>query len=264
MKPFFFRPRRWLAVLALFAMCAVTWRSDAATADARKKIVMLIAEPEYETEKSLPGFARQSLERDYRVVVVSAPIAEGKTTFDRIEELETADVLLVSVRRCPPPQAQLDAVRRYVKSGRPVVGIRTASHAFSLRGTTRPAEGCAVWPEWDAEVFGGNYTNHHGAGKLSTVVAADGVKTHPILRGVALPFTSPSSLYKVSPLKAGAQPLLAASIPDQAPEPVAWTFQRADGGRSFYTSLGSTGDFQNESFVRLLRNGIDWAVSGAK
>ena len=55
-------------------------------------------------------------------------------------------------------------------------------------------------------------------------------------------------------------PLLTASIPKQPAEPVAWTFTRADGGRTFYTSLGSPSDFKNDSFTRLLRNGIAWAA----
>jgi type 1 glutamine amidotransferase len=229
--------------------------------DARKKLVMLIAEPEYDTAKTLPPFARQALEKDFRVVVVSAPIEQGQTRFDHMAELETADVLLVSVRRCTPPREQLDAIRRYVRSGRPVVGIRTASHAFVLR-REKPAEGNADWPEWDAEVFGGNYTNHHGAGPVSTIVAVQ--PKHRMLEGVALPFASSSSLYKVSPLRPGTNVLLTASIPNQPPEPVAWTFRHVGGGRAFYTSLGSPADFQNASFVRLLRNAIAWAASGAE
>ena len=36
-------------------------------------------------------------------------------------------------------------------SGKPVVGIRTANHAFSLRGKKAPAEH-AVWEDFDAEI----------------------------------------------------------------------------------------------------------------
>jgi type 1 glutamine amidotransferase len=48
---------------------------------------------------------------------------------------------------------------------------------------------------------------------------------------------------------------------EEAEEPVAWTNVR-DGCRVFYTSLGHPGDFQNESFNRLLQNAVKWAVEG--
>jgi type 1 glutamine amidotransferase len=50
------------------------------------------------------------------------------------------------------------------------------------------------------------------------------------------------------------------AIPNQAPEPLAWTYNRPGGGKTFYTSLGSPTDFKNPSFVKLLRNGIVWAA----
>jgi type 1 glutamine amidotransferase len=125
-----------------------------------------------------------------------------------------------------------------------------------MKGT--PPAGDAEWPEWDAEVIGGNYHNHYRAGGTTTVTA---VKTdNPILQGVILPFTSASTLYKNAPLQPRAEALLVGTIPDQASEPLAWTFARSDGGRTFYTSLGSPADFQNASFKRLLRNGICWAA----
>jgi type 1 glutamine amidotransferase len=145
-----------------------------------------------------------------------------------------------------------------------VVGIRTASHAFVLgKGQTLPA-GHADWPTWDADVIGGNYANHHAKGPITQVTLAAGAPaTHPILQGVPLPFTTSSTLYRNTPLRANTTPLLAGTIPGQPTEPLAWTFVRADGGRTFYTSLGGPEDFKNPAFVRLLRNGLKWAA-GAK
>jgi type 1 glutamine amidotransferase len=83
---------------------------------------------------------------------------------------------------------------------------------------------------------------------------------HPILAGVSLPFSSESTLYRNTPLRPGAVALITGTIPNQPAEPLAWTFTRADGGKTFYTSLGSPSDFQNPSFIRLLRNGLLWAA----
>ncbi len=68
-------------------------------------------------------------------------------------------------------------------------------------------------------------------------------------------------LYRVNPLVKGAQPLLIGTIPEKKPEPVAWTFIRADGGKSFYTSLGHPNDFKEPAFRKLLANALHWAAS---
>jgi type 1 glutamine amidotransferase len=250
----YLRSRFWIMIAAaLFAA------GTASAADGRKKLVMLIAEHEYETATSLPAFATRHLAKDFRVVTVTGSLAPGENSFDGVKEIADADVLLVSVRRRTPPTAQLEVIRRHIAAGKPVVGIRTASHAFSLvRGQKLAAEN-AEWTQFDAEVIGGNYTGHHGKGASIRVTPSGGVtEKHPILKGVTLPFESEYSLYKNTPLRPGAQALLTGAIPDKDPEPVAWVFTRADGGRTFYTSLGGPSDFKNPSFVTLLRNGLLW------
>ena len=64
------------------------------------------------------------------------------------------------------------------------------------------------------------------------------------------------TLYQVSPLADTARPLLVGTIPDQSPEPIAWTNVNKNGGRVFYTSLGHLDDFQQEPFNRLLVNAL--------
>ena len=230
-----------------------------AAPDPLPKLVLMLAEKAYGTMETLPVFAAQHLEQDFRVVIVRGQIArEGPTNFEGIGEIADTDLLLLSVTRRTPPKEQLDLIRRHVARGKPVVGVRTASHAFSFRAPKRAAAGYDDWPEWDAEVFGGNYHSHFKAGTVATVTATG--SNHPILRGVKTPFEFQSMLYEVRPLRAGAEPLLLGTVTGHPSEPVAWTFVRADGGRSFYTSLGVPTDFQNPSFVRLLRNGVLWAA----
>ena len=52
--------------------------------------------------------------------------------------------------------------------------------------------------------------------------------------------------------------LLEGVVEGHAPEPVAWTFRRADGGKSFYTSLGHVNDFHGPILPPLLLNAIEW------
>jgi nicotinamidase-related amidase/type 1 glutamine amidotransferase len=228
--------------------------------DTRPRVVFLIAEDEYRTETTLPPFAATHLGRDFAVRFVFDAEA-NKNLLTGVGAIDEADVLVVSARRRTFPVDQLEAVRRHVAAGKAVVGIRTASHAFALRGDPPLPEGLAAWPEFDAEVLGGHYTNHHKAGPTVTLsIAAEGAG-HPVLTGVDVAsLVGRGSLYKVSPLAASARPLLIGAISGETPEPVAWTNLTARGGRVVYTSLGHLEDFAQPAFVRLLRNAIAWAA----
>jgi nicotinamidase-related amidase/type 1 glutamine amidotransferase len=229
------------------------------TGDApRPHAVFLIGEDEYQTEQSLPEFAKTQLEpRGVRVTLVKAD-AKNKNLFPGIEVLADADLLLLSVRRRTPSPEQLKVVRDYLESGRPLVGIRTASHAFALKGKD---EG---WPLFDSEVLGGDYQGHYDnepkKGPPTVCHPQDGVAKHPILRGVPESFESVYTLYRNKQLAKGTTPLIWGTFGEsRAREHVAWT-NTYKGARIFYTSLGGVEDFKNESFARLLTNGVFWAM----
>ncbi len=231
--------------------------------DTRPHVVLVIGEDEYETNKTLPAFAARHLGKDFRVSTVFARDTSPHD-FPGMEVLDEADLMLVSVRRRGLKPEQMAAVHRFVQAGKAVVGIRTASHAFSpakdvVRG------GAADWPKFDHDVLGGNYHGHYagkGAAKTQTFVrVAEAAKQNPLVAGLpAGEWAVPSWLYKTSPLAPGATVLLTGRVNNQPPEPVAWTFTRRDGGRTFYTSLGHPDDFAMPEFQRLLRNGIYWAA----
>jgi nicotinamidase-related amidase/type 1 glutamine amidotransferase len=228
--------------------------------DRRPHLVIITAEDEYQTERTLPEFALKQLGQHFRVTFVFAD-PKNRHTLPGIEVLNEADLALVSVRRRALPKEQMAMVRRFVASGKPLAAIRTASHAFALRQGDKLPEGCAVWSEFDREVLGCHYKGHHGNALKVFVRITPGAEKSPILSGVpAEEFPSPSSLYKSLPLSEGAVSLLTGRAGDVPPEPVAWTYRRKDGGRVFCTSLGGPGDFQEEAFVRLLRNGLFWAA----
>ncbi|MEE2948236.1 MAG: ThuA domain-containing protein, partial [Verrucomicrobiota bacterium] len=161
--------------------------------------------------------------------------------------LGEADLVIVYARRMQLPAGQLAQVKRHIESGKPVIGLRTASHAFQN------------WLEFDKLVLGGNYQGHHKnnlSGNASVVPAAKG---HPILDGVAGEFKMGGSLYKNSPLAKAAEPLVTGEVSGHPAEPVAWTHGYR-GGRTFYTSLGHSDDFDNPNFIRLVINAIAWGL----
>jgi type 1 glutamine amidotransferase len=244
-------------ILATF-LCAVPSVSSLRAEGKPPHVVFLISEPEYRTDETLPVFAKRHLEpRGVRTTVVLGDANDGNR-FPGLEDLQAADLILLSVRRRALPVEQLQWVRDHLEAGKPLVGIRTANHAFHTRGKRPP--GHAEWQEFDAEVLGGNYHGHHGSGPLVRITAPEGALDHPVLRRVSLEdFVSHGSLYEVSPLAERTTTLLMGTIPDQAPEPVAWT-SRYRGGRIFYTSLGHVEDFGSASFNRLLVNAVFWAL----
>lgn len=228
--------------------------------DTRPRIVFLIADDEYQTERTLPEFAAHHLLKDYRVTYLFNS-DEDPNAIAGLDTLDDADVVVVSARRKTLPKAQLAKLRAYVAAGKPVVGIRTASHAFAQRPNETLADGRDAWPTFDGDVLGGSYAGHHDPTSPVAIAVEPGKESHPILQGVdATKLNGRGTLYKVLPLAPSATPLLSGSIPDQPVQPIAWTNLSFAGGRVFYTSLGHPDDFAQEGFQRLLRNAIDWAA----
>ncbi|NUQ64792.1 MAG: ThuA domain-containing protein, partial [Pirellulales bacterium] len=232
--------------------------------DRRPHVALVMSEPEYQTETTLTAFANRVLRRDFRLSFLYADPADPDR-LTGVEALDDADAALISVRRRALPKEQLDAFRRLVASGKAVVGIRTASHAFAIRQGPPPA-GRDLWPEFDRDVLGGNYHGHHGnkdaSGYTTYVQVQPDRAAHPILKGMpAAEFRVYSSLYTTSPLAAKATPLMLGRAEAGSPqEPVAWTNTNTGGGRVFYTSLGGPQDFELPPFQRLLTNAVYWAA----
>jgi len=251
-----------LVFLALFATAALADRPKT-----NSHIVFMIGEDEYKTWETLPEFVKTDLEpRGLRVTIVHADPQDKNNFPGLVAALGDADLLFISLRRRTPLKEQLDAVRAHLNAGKPLIGIRTACHAFAPqpkdKETVAANPKLAAWAEFDPEVLGGHYTGHYGASPKTSISVVPGAGAHPILSGVDVSkLQGNGSLYKVSPLSETASPLLTGAIPGADSEPVAWT--RSYGpkkARIFFTSLGHPDDFSNPEFRRLLSNGIQWAL----
>ncbi len=229
--------------------------------DKRPRVAFLVSDDHYHADKTLPEFAQMLRDR-YRCDCAVLH-GEGEADIRHTAELETADCLVVYVRRLALPTKQLDRIREYVASGRPVVALRTASHAFAAKakypeGYQSPP-GCDEWPEFDAEVLGGNY-NGHGPNQIGTDVSIVPEHTgHPVLAGLS-PQTwhSTGSLYYTSPVKEDALVLMRGSAGDRT-EPLTWV-RTHRGGRVVYSGLGHPEDFKQPEFRKLLVNMIFWSM----
>ena len=230
--------------------------------DARPLVVFLSAESEYQAAETLPAFAHElEMQHGLRCEILQGSTEKKGAERHEIagmEILDEADLVVVFARRRAFPADQMQHLKAYLDRGGPLIGLRTASHAFDARGAG-PADH-TEWPTFDPDVLGGNYHNHHGSGPKCSVTLAEGAEDHPILAGVRLPLLSDGSLYRVRPLAETATPLLLGTIPDREPEPVAWT-NRYQQCRVFYTSLGHPHDFADPEFRKLLVNAVRWALN---
>ena len=226
-------------------------------ADRPPRVVFLVGDDEYKTGETVPAWARAELEpRGVRCTFAIDP-AEGAADFPELAELEKADALFVSLRRRGLPAEQLAAIRKFVEAGKPVLGIRTASHAFAPK---KAEPGRASWPEFDREVFGGRYDGHYGKGP-ATLARREEI-SHPILVGYPKGDLHVSShLYKCRDLAPTTTVLVNGRLETdpRAREPLAWV-NNPGKRRAFYTSLGSPEDFARPAFRRLLFNAVLWAV----
>ncbi len=208
------------------------------------KVALVSGSFEYKSDDSLIAFQKH-LEANYAVECVRIfAKAEKETALVGLESLEKCDVVVFFTRRLQIEGDSLELVKKYVKSGKPIVGIRTASHGFQK------------WLEMDKDVLGGDYKGHFGAG-VAEVKLIEKVKDHAILKDVK-PFKTNGSLYK-NPNVAGDVTVVLQGYMGKETEPVAWTREK-DKQRVFYTSLGHPDDFMDENFIRLLVNGLAWAT----
>ncbi len=222
--------------------------------DRRPRIAFLIGEVEYDAKHTLPAFAQEELAQRFGLDCFFIQ-TDSKTNITGLEKLRDADAAVFYFHRREFPPGQMALIQSYLASGKPVVGIRTASHGFQN------------WLGFDPEILGGHYQGHHNnavnnpAEPRTLVRVLPEAARHPIVNGLTTnEFEVPSWLYKVSPLVATATPLLMGRVGDRQPqEPVAW-INTNQNRRVFYTSLGHPADFKLREFRLLLRNGILWAA----
>jgi type 1 glutamine amidotransferase len=198
---------------------------------------------EYEPEKSLTALKKE-LEEKYQVECTASLGGDGKK-LENLDALKSADVLVLFARRMNLKEDQMAIIRNHWTQGKPIVGIRTASHAFQKADNE----------VFDKKVLGGNYggdSSNGGFKPIPSEKAAD----HPILKGVG-EFKAHKYSYGQGQMAEGVTVL---QVVDRKKDfPVTWV-NTYNGGRVFYTSMGAPEDFTQENFRHLLANAIFWTA----
>ena len=157
-----------------------------ASVSAANIVIMAVEEPDnYDAVNSMRAFAERELRPlGHRVTLVEGDKPVKHHFAGLVEALRDADLLILFSRRRFLPEEQMAAVRAHLNAGRPLLGIRTANHAFIPRPKDVVDPGLTIWPEFTREVLGGENTGYETKGLPYTVAAAPGAAGSPLLAGV--------------------------------------------------------------------------------
>lgn len=271
-----------------------------------KTVVLIAGDEEYRSEETLPQLGKilsQHHGFDCRVVF---PIHPETGIIDPnygenipgLEALADADLMIIATRFRALPDEQMQHIDNYLKRGGPVLGLRTATHAFNFPkdskwahyGNSYNGEREAWKDGFGRLVLGEKWISHHGQHKVQSTrgVIVAGQEQHPILRGVES-IWGPTDVYGVRlPLPGDSQPLVLGQVvnregpgekgdilygmrdTDHEPDPskndpmmpITWTksYQVPGGerGQAVTTTMGSSTDFLNAGVRRMLVNAVYW------
>ena len=252
-----------------------------------KHIVFMSGDHEYRSEETLPALARVLAKNQgfkctvlFNVDATSGEIVPGNSNSPGIEALDTADLAVVFLRFQDFPAEQMKHFVAYLDRGGPVIGLRTATHAFKIPATSEfkkyswDYKGDDYLTGFGHQVLGQSWVGHYGRNhqQSTRINIVPALSAHPILRGVKDVWVQAGG-YVGKPtdgeILTMAQPLNGMT-PDspadasKAPMPSEWTrtYKSASGktGRVFTSLYGASEDILNEGYRRLLVNGCLWAA----
>ena len=288
---------QFLAVLILLTkLCTVSAAEPGLVIEGKEgigkgqHIVFVTGEEYYRSEEGMSMFAKiLSQHHGYKCTVLFAidPVngfinANKSNNIPGLEALKSADLMVVFARFRELPDADMKHIVDYVNAGKPVLGIRNATHAFRYS-----ANSTSPYKNWDfqskawsggfgQQILGDTWIAHYGKfqkeATLATVISSQ--RNNPVLRGVAdtiFCHTDVNSVERLTPkdlvlmqgqVLSGLNPM-DPPVTDKRKDvrmPFAWfkTYTAPSGkeGRSFSTTAGASLDWQSEDLRRLMVNAI--------
>lgn len=241
-------------------------------------IVLVSGDEEYRSEESMPMLGKILSQRHgFHCTVVFSMSPDGSYIDPNhsdglrgLASLDDADLMIIGTRFRHPSDEEAKHITQFVNDGKPVIGIRTATHAFNGSGQFG---GKIPFGQWGRQILGEEWVSHHGdhksQGARGVVVAENA--NHPILNSVANVF-APSDVYGVVHLTDDDTILLRGAVTESLDpkskniagdkndpmQPFAWlhTYEAPNGtqGQAFATTAGASVDFVNEDLRRLIVN----------
>jgi Trehalose utilisation len=263
-----------------------------------RHVVLLAGDEEYRSEEALPMLAKILSQRHgFKTTVLFSVAPDGtidpKSTrsLSNPEAIDTADAIVMSLRFRAWPDEDMARFDRYLRAGKPIVALRTSTHAFNGLAKGGP------WESWNynsqggfgKRVLGETWVTHWGRHKVEATrgVFEPAQRAHPLLRGITGIFGD-TDVYEAYP-PADATVLVRGLVlqgisPDSPPAtyskpratdkqaqgvndppmPVVWTrMHKNDAGttnRIVTSTMGSATDLENEGMRRLVVNAVYWGL----
>lgn len=261
-----------------------------------KHIVLISGDQEYRSEEAIPQLAKiLSTRHGFRCTVLfTVDPKDGKidpliNNVPGLEVLNSADLMVIFTRFLALPDEQMQHIADYLASGKPVIGLRTSTHAFNAIPSSSKfahfnnGSNAKGWEGgFGKHILGEQWVNHHGAhGKEGTRgIFATGQEKHPILKGIKDgEIFGKTDVYTVHiPLSGDSTPLVLGEVtetlqpdskavdgPKNKPMmPVAWTktYKGDDDktARVFTTTMGASQDLEYEGTRRMIINACYWTM----
>lgn len=257
-----------------------------------KHIVFVSGDEEYRSEEALTMLAKiLARHHGFKCTVLFSIDPEtnkidpdNQTNIPGLEQLKTADLMVLLIRFRELPDEQMKFIDEYTKSGKPIVALRTSTHAFnytrnkqspfakySYNSTVKGWEG-----GYGRQILGETWVAHHGNhGKEGTRGLINGtLENHAILRGVKDIWAS-TDVYTIRNLTGDSKVLVygqsthgmtpkSALSHEKSVMPVAWikhyTNENGNKARIFNTTMGASVDLVSRDLRRLLVNACYWAM----
>ena len=178
--------------------------------------------------------------------------------------------MIIGTRFRIPSLEEAEHITQFLNAGKPVIGIRTSTHAFNF--VDRNFGGKITFKEFGPKILGEGWVNHHGRHKKEGArgVIESSNADHPILNGVNDVF-GPTDVYGIRALTEKDTILLRGQVtenlnPDSYPvdskndpmQPLAWlhpyTSPSGSSGTAFCTTMGGSVDLVSEDLRRLIVN----------
>jgi len=257
-----------------------------------KHIVFVTGDDEYRSEEGMPQLAKiLALRHGFKCTVLFAiDPADGtikpdyQTNIPGTQVLNDADLMVLFTRFRDLPDEQMKPILDFANSGKPMIGLRTATHPFNYK---RPDSPYAKY-DWRSKdpaggfgqlVFGDTWVSHHGKHKEESTrgLVNSAQADHPIVRGCE-DIWGPTDVYGINKLKPDDQVLLwgqvlegmssrdkpVAGEKNNPMMPLAWIRNYVgETGRTakvFCTTMGSSTDLESEGLRRLLVNACLWSL----
>lgn len=236
-----------------------------------KKVVLISGDEEYRSEEALPMLAKILSQRHGFTCTVLFSIDPEKGYIDPnnqknlpgLEALTDADLMIVATRFRTPSEEQMKSFDAYLAAGKPVIGLRTATHGFQGK-----------WGFFGRQILGEQWVAHHGGHKSQGCrgVIEEANANHPVLNSVKDVF-APSDVYTVKNLDETQSTVLlrgavtatldpaskAIDGPKNNPmQSLAWlreyTSPSGAKGQAFCTTMGASVDLVSHDARRLIVN----------